>query len=256
MTNFSMGGNKGEKWPKARSIPDGAVMRIADASVKQSSFMQKIEKGPNAGKEIPRQQLLVVYEALSPGTTVAYTSQGKSYPAVPYPIGQKFVQYLGGVYLQDGGNYKFSDGGGAAAFISALKELGVEPTGKLEDYVDLNVAIKQVQVRAPGGGTSSQAMPASIIEDAAATAPVQVNGTAPAPAPVVAAAPAKTASAPTNGTDAFAALKESDRKLIADALKTGTVEPADLVEALIAKDTKHAEAILAAAPKRNPLRKA
>lgn len=224
MTEFSIGTSGGGAFPKARTLPDGAKVRIAEVGVRKSRFERTVQSGTNKGQKAPVYQLLVVYEAQD---------------------GMRYAQYFGGVYPKDAGGYTLTEQGSAYLFIKALHDLGVGQKDRLEAYADITVTIKQVPTRNPQGGMSSQAFPASLVANAPAATP-----TAPLPnggVVVKSGAPEQSA---------FDALTDSQRADIAEALKAGPVSPADLVDAGIAKDHPHAEAILAGAPKRNPLKKA
>jgi len=249
MSNFSIGGggDGGGKLPKARALPVGTPTRIVEVSVQESTFKQTIRSGPNAGKEIPRMQLKVVYETLESGTTLAYTSSAPGRapveePAFQFAAGDRFVQYLGGVYPKDAGGVTLTQAGSAYAFIDALQSLDIKPSGSLEDYQGLEVTIDHLKGRGPAG-PYVQAMPGALLAKAAPATPQSAP-----PA-------ASTEGAPTN---AFLSLSEANQSLILDTVKDGTTLTAtDLVEAAIATDTAHAEAIIASIPKAdNPLKRA
>jgi hypothetical protein len=212
--------------PKAKTIAEGAHVRIVGVSFSKSRYTQIIQKGPNAGQERPRYQLRVDLK--------------------PLPDGETAAQFLGGVYPKDyddlAKGYTLTPDGGAFAFVASLKEAGVVAAlpDSLKDFAGIEFIATHVKdgvgklasdhIRAKGPVTKTAA---------GVTAPPVV---ATATTPVVA--------------DAYTALSQGDRDAIVDALKAGPVAPADLVEAGIAKDTAHAEAILSAAPKKtNPLHK-
>jgi hypothetical protein len=207
MTEFSIG--SGGSLPKANQLPVGIKARIVDASFIQSQFTQTIRKGSQAGQEVPRHQLRVVYE-----------TGDKS----------RYVQYYGGVYPKDAGGYNLSKEGSAHAFVAALQQGGIPP-GKLENYVGVDVTLTQVPVRNPRGGMSSQAMPTA------------VHGGVVANKGNTQATPATPAESP------YDALTDEDKATLAEALAAGPVSPSDLVEAGLATDAAHAERILQSAPK-------
>jgi len=212
MTDFSIGNSGGGK-PKAGALPVGTKARIVEASIVQSSFTQTIQKGPRKGQTIPRNQLKVVYETGD---------------------GQQYVQYYGGVYPKDNGGYNITQAGSTYIFVDSLRKAGVEPTGKFEDYVGLEVSLVQFPVRNPSTNSmTSQAMPSA------------VHGR-----PAIGATKAATQATPAApSASPYDALPQADKDTLQEALSQGPVSPSDLVEAGIASDTKHAEAILSAAPK-------
>jgi hypothetical protein len=237
MTDYKIGGNAtGGKYPKVHALPKGLRVRVAEVTAQLSrAFPTKKKKD---GTEVPNYQLCVVLEALEPGVTLAH---GKD-AAKPFEPGQRFVQYLGGVWLNDDGSYGIGEGNsGAYQFLHALQAQGVEMTGGFADLAGIEFVADRVKTSGPGG-TGVR------IEPAEGTAKRSGSGPALASRPGSPPSPAAPAS-----TSAYAALPEKDRADIEAALAAGDVLPTDLVEAGIASDLTHAEAILATRPASNPL---
>ena len=253
MSNFSIGGEGGgERLPKARGLPEGTVVEIVSCSVEKSKFERTIRSGTRAGQKEPTLQLKVVYEAVSSGTTVAYRTSPPNgtpveVPATAFSEGDRFVQYLGGVYPKDNGGVTFTKTGSAFAFIEALREAGATIGDKTEDFVGLNVTVIHQKGRGPAG-PYVQAMPGKIVS-ATSTAPKAATT---APGTVATSAP----------RSAFDALSKEDQKTVLDALAAGPVSAEELVDSGFATDKAHAEAILGSvpvsepAPKKSLLRKA
>lgn len=263
MSDFTLSnGAGGIALPKARALPIGTKVRIVDAGVFKSNFKRTIRGGRNAGKEMDLLQLRVTYQALEAGTTIPYEvrktgAPAQTVPAAKFAAGDLFAQYFGGVYPKDEGGYTFTEAAGAAGFVTALKEAGVPPTGRLADYNGLEVSINHIMGRGPGGPWC-QAVPGKVL----GIPPAQA---APSQASVPTQAPTAHGSSQSNAApvpasvaqvNAFAALSSADQKAILETLQGGYVLSAkELVEAGMAKDEAHAASILAATPKsvENPL---
>lgn len=223
MTNFSIG-TSGSTASKANTIPDGTPLRIESAVIEKSKFTQVIQRGPNAGTEQPKYQLKVVLETLGAGRT----TDGKTFKA-----GDRYSQYLGGVYVNDQGGVKITEEGGAGGFLASLQKAGLKLPADLEGLVGVEFVAKGREGGA--GKLAYRHIHAGSISPKVSTV-----------APKAAAEPT-TAAATVN---AFTALSQEHQDTILEAVKAGdTVTAEDVVGAGIAADVKAAEAILAAVPK-------
>lgn len=264
-TGFTIGGSGGGG-KKARALPNGTKVRIADADVKKSNFPRTIQKGPRAGEKVDKYEVLIVYEAMESGKTKPYKTKKGVVPAEDFAPGDRFDQYLGGVYLKDendpNGDINITEAGGAYAFVERMELAGVEPTGDFADYIGAVVTIEQEPTSGPAG-RGSRAMPAEVLEEP--TGPVdtkaaKVKRDAEALAKKHAAARAaesdddeeESEDDAGDAGDAWSALGEDDREAINDAVEAGLDSPSDLVDMGFADDEEHAEAILAAMPGAKP----
>lgn len=204
MSSFSIGSSGGSAASKARDIPEGTAVTITHASIEKSRFTQVIQKGPNAGKEMPKYQLKIVLEA----------------------DGGNYAQYLGGVYPKDNGDFNFSPDGSATAFVKSLQAAGLTVGAKLESLVGLSFTAKH-----HSGGTGKMAF-------------VHIHAkpaTMKASAPTL-AAKATATTGPTNAFTALS--EDNRTLLIDATKDGTALLPQELVEAGVAKDTTHATAIL------------
>lgn len=251
--NFSIGGaGGGEKLPKARALPEGTIAKIASCSVEESKFDRTIRSGSRAGQKEKTIQLKVIYEVEQAGTTIAYRTSPPGgapveVPARQFAVGDRFVQYLGGVYPKDNGGFTFTKTGSSFVFVEALESAGVPPTGDLAAYVGLYVTIVHSKGRGPAG-PYVQAMPGKVVKASEAVADP------------VAATKAPATSTSTASKNAFEALSADDQKTVLEALAAGPVTATELKDSGFATSIEHAEAILAtvptAAPKKSLLKKA
>lgn len=271
MAKFTIGGTGGSNTPKARGLPNGTLVRIVGMDVRKSNFPKKYQKGPKAGEEYYPHQLLVTYEAREEGTTKPYKTKKGPVPATPFNVGDRFAQYLGGVWPNDDDpeDINLTENGGAYAFVAAMEELGVEPTGDFKDYLGAVVRIMQEPTSGPQG-RSSRAIPSEMVEEPTGETEreSQVKRDAAALAKKHAAAKAKESEADSDdesdddesaSDNPYDALDAADREAIDDAIAAGLDSADDLVAMGFADDEETAQAILDAAgagKKKAPAKKA
>lgn len=278
-TSFTIGGGGGAGGKKARALPNGTLVRIADADVKKSNFQRTVQKdvpslGLKKGDKVDKWEVLIVYEAMEPGKTKPYKTKKGPVPAEDFAVGDRFSQYLGGVYLKDDADpeagVNISEAGGAFAFVEMMELHGVEPTGDFADYIGAVVRIEQEATSGPQG-RGSRAMPGELVEPPTGRVDEKaekVKKTAAALAKRAAAAKAAEADdedeadedeADDEDASAFDALSEEDQEAVRDAIDAGLDSASDLVDMGFADDEESAEAILASAPKpakKKPAKKA
>lgn len=247
MPKFSIGGT-GARGKKARALPEGTLVRIAEVTVSKSGFKRKVRSGRDKGKEKDQYQLRVLYEARESGKTLPYKTKSASFPSEPFEEGDTFFQYLGGVYLADendpDGDVNLTESGGAYAFVSRLMEAGIDPEDDFANFEGAVVRIDHEKGRGPNG-PYVLALPGEVEEK---------------PDPAAARSDDEDADEDhdvaqdddedeESDASAYDALDEADKEAVRDAIDAGLDAPDDLVAAGIAEDEDHAQAILDSAPK-------
>lgn len=220
MSNFSLGSG-GAKTAKASTLPEGTIVRISAASFSPSRYTQVIQKGSNAGREVPKYQLHV--------------------DLVPVAGGETVSQYLGGVYPKDyddlSKGYTLTEEGSSRAFMQSLVDAGLTMPSAIEGLAGFQFAVTHVK-----GGVGKMAY--DHVHAKAGSG--QQTAAAPAATPVPAVKTAPTAGTPS----AFDALSQAHRDILLAAVGSGEkLTPADLIEANMAKTEVEATAVIAAIPR-------
>lgn len=257
---FSIGTT--QKYREAKALPTGARVKIVSIEPVKSEMLTKKHQTENPGSTEEVYQGLVLFEALTPGTTATYETgragQRRTVAAEPYQAGDIFRHYFNGVYAT--GNpekpWRLSAGQNFATFLKTLIEVGGPKTTKFEDFVGLGVVMERLKGMG-AQGVYYTPMPQAVFTPAEAEDPeIDTPPTTTPAKPAGAAKPGKkigggvkkSAGAAPAAPSAFEALPADDKAAMHEYIEevggTAFAEPEHLV-GTVASDIEHAKAIIA-----------